>query len=390
MMHVRPRLVALIVGLLAVGFVGVLGWPLWDGGMRSTGTSGEAATLDELVETWGAVPAIPGVILHIQKGDETLYAGAAGHLTRKNTGKIAPDTPFHTASVGKLFTSVTVLRLHEQGVLDIDKSAAHYLGSEVMQGLVDIDGVDSGDAITLRHLLSHRSGIGDPEDDLRFQLGLMLAPGKKKSPHDLLHYARRTTPAGKPGGRFSYSSPGFWLLGLVIETVTEEPFHVVVRREVFDRLGMSATLEANQEWGRTAPYLHHYFGGVDLSLFDPSLEFADGGFLTTGPDLAKFGLAMARGELFDKPDTHALYFAVPEATEDPTYYFALGPRVGLREGEPKFYLHTGHWAVWFIVFPQEEVVITATLAQSNADLMTFSKAVRRLASSELGALPKPR
>ena len=84
-----------------------------------------------------------------------------------------------------------------------------------------------------------------------------------------------------------------------------------------------------------------------------------------------------------------LYFSMPEATEDPTFYFALGPRVGLPEGEPEYYEHTGHWAVWFIVFPEEEVVISATLAQSNADFMTFSKAVRRLVSSELGALPNP-
>ena len=357
--------------------------------MRSTTVSGEAASLDELLESWAAAPAIPGVILHIQKGDEILYAKAAGYLTRKNRDKISPDTQFHTASVGKLFTSVTVMRLHEQGLLDINKPAAHYLGDELMRGLVDIDGVDYGEAITLRHLLSHRSGLGDPENDLRYQLTLMLAPGKKKSPYELLNHARRAIPVGRPGERFSYSSAGFWLLGLVIEAVTEEQYHVVVRREVFDRLGMNNTLEANHEWDRTQPSLHHYYGGTDLSLFDPSLEFADGGFLTTGSDLSKFGLAMARSRLFEEPETHALYFSMPEATEDPTFYFALGPRVGLPVGGPEYYEHTGHWAVWFIVFPEKEVVIAATLAQSNADFMTFSKAVRRLVSSELGALPIP-
>ena len=80
---------------------------------------------------------------------------------------------------------------------------------------------------------------------------------------------------------------------------------------------------------------------------------------------------------------------MPEASEDATFYFALGPRVGQREGEPKFFEHTGHWAVWLRVYPEEQVVIVATLAQSNSNFMTFSKAVRRLVSSELEALPNP-
>ena len=292
--------------------------------------------------------------------------------------------------MGKLFTSATVLRLHEQGLLDIDKTAAHYLGEELMQGLVDIDGVDYGGGITLRHLLSHRGGLGDPENALSYRLGLMLSPQKQKSPYDLLDHARQATPAGLPGERYAYSSAGFWLLGLVIEAVTKEQYHLVVRREVFDRLDMNSTLEANQEWDRTQPYLHHYFGCTDLSLFDPSLEFADGGFLSTGPDLSKFGIAMAWGQLFDKSKTHTLYFSMPEASEDSTFYFTLGPRVGQREEEPKFFEHTGHWAVWLRVYPEEEVIIVATLAQSNANFTTFSKALRRLVSSALDALPNLR
>jgi hypothetical protein len=81
---------------------------------------------------------------------------------------------------------------------------------------------------------------------------------------------------------------------------------------------------------------------------------------------------------------------MPEAIEDPTFYFALGPRVGLPDGELNFCEHTDHYAVWLIIFPAEEVVIVATLTQSNADFMTFSRTVRRLVSSELGALPNPR
>lgn len=379
------RRVILFAGTLVLLATLAIGWLSFEGA-RTFAFEGEASNLDALVEGWTSLPSVPGTILHITGGDTALYSKAAGFRSKKGRAPLTPETPFHTASVGKLFTAVTVLRLHERGVLDIDRPAADYLGPRRMSGLVVIDGIDFGDKITLRHLLSHRSGIGNTDDDIFYHLSILLQPQKRKTPDDLLAFARRAKPAGPPGEQFSYASPGFWLLGLVIEAATNEPYHKVVRREVFDRLGMSQTVEANFEWDRKTPWLHHYFGRIDLSVYDPSVEFADGGFQTTASDLVTFSLALARGELFEETATQALFLTCPEETENPRSCFGLGPGIERPESGPLLYRHGGHWGVRLVIYPEDEVVAVMTLAQTNVRASHFWMQARALVQKELGVL----
>ena len=86
--------------------------------------NGSAETLDAHIEGWASEGPIPGVLLHIQQGETVHYSNAAGALSKNGQTPLMPMMPFHTASVGKLFTAGTVLRLHERGILNIDEAAA--------------------------------------------------------------------------------------------------------------------------------------------------------------------------------------------------------------------------------------------------------------------------
>lgn len=213
---------------------------------------------------------------------------------------------------------------------------------------------------------------------LPFNLSILTRPNRVWAPQDLIEQARRVPSAGRPGEQTQYSSPGYFLLGLVIEAVTGQPYHQVVRREVFAPLGMDATFESTYEWRGEVQTLHHYAGWIDLTDHNPSFEFADGGFVTTAQDLARFGIAMARGALFENPQTMHLLLSPPDGADPTRHYRALGPRVDFTETGTRLIFHNGSWGVRFIVSPDADAVAVIALGQTGARTKMFWDAARAL------------
>ncbi len=283
-----------------------------------------------------------------------------------------------------MFTAVTVLRLHEEGLLDIDEQIASYLGDTTLHGLVVVQGRDYWKQITVRHLLSHRSGIGDTDNDLWFGLSIALQPQKVWTVEELLNNARRVGAVNKPGKAVSYASAGYYLLGILIERVTNEPYHQVVRREVFDRLLMNSTFETNTEWQHQVPSLQHYANTTNLSMHDPSFEFADGGFVTTVGDLVRFGRALLNRELFASEMTHE-EFINPQLLPDGTpSRYALGPSSENTEAGNKIIYHGGAWGVLFAIDTTNEAVLITSLAQTRVNLRTFYSNIKSILQEQNG------
>lgn len=339
---------------------------------------GPAESPDAVLAGWASLPEVPGVVLRVEGPGGAVYAGAAGTLERGGGEPVTPDTPFHVASVGKMFTAVTVLRLAERGAIDLDRPVAEVLGDALLAGLVVIDGVDRGARITPRHLLTHRAGLGNTDDDLGFQARLLLRPGRRWTPGELLDRARGLEPAGIPGERSAYASPGYFLLGLLIEKVAGRPYHDVVRAEVFEPLGMERTWESTHEWAGQDAVLHHHAGRFDLARHDPSFEFADGGFVSTAADLTRFGRALLAGEAFDRPETLDVLLSPWPGEEPVGFYQAHGPTVYRPEAGPTQVFHSGYWGVYLVLLPDDGRVAALTLAQSNASGWTFWEQVRPL------------
>jgi D-alanyl-D-alanine carboxypeptidase len=119
------------------------------------------STLDRLVARGRAVHAVAGVAT-LDGHDR--WQGAAGRARPDGT-RMTPTTPFFVASVTKLHITATVLLLAEERRLDLDTPVTHYLPTEVTAGLHHRRGVDRTADITLRHLLSHTSGLPDFLED---------------------------------------------------------------------------------------------------------------------------------------------------------------------------------------------------------------------------------
>ncbi len=360
--------------LAAVGLVAMAYWST----VRSVSWQGPVASIDQVLQGWASIDGVPGALLHVEVAGQAVVREAAGWMSNDGQRPLQPDARFHIASIGKLFAAATVLRLSERGLLDLDDPVVEWLGEDRLSGLVVVDGVDHGDRITARQLLTHRAGLGNTDDHIAFQARVLLDANRRWRVAELLDVARRVRPAGRPGERTAYASSGYWLLGLLVEAVAGQPYHEVVRREVIDRLGLVDTFEASQEWSGEEATMHHHVGWFDLTDHHPSFEFADGGFVSSAPNLARFGRAVVEGRLFDRPDTLDVFLSPAPGEARDSLFQAHGPLVVSDDDRPTTVLHQGFWGTALIIEPEIERVSVIALGQANASTWQFWRQVRDL------------
>jgi CubicO group peptidase (beta-lactamase class C family) len=163
----------------------------------------------------------PGIAIGITHRERILHAGFYG-LADREVGKLVnPETLFQIGSISKSFTSIVLLQLQEQGLLDINDPVTKYLPWFEVQSEYE--------PITLRHLMSHTAGIITGSDD---------TPAAFTEVWNLRH-TRATTP---PGEMFHYSNSGYKVLGLVLEAILVKDISTILREQIFGSLGMSASL----------------------------------------------------------------------------------------------------------------------------------------------------
>jgi len=170
----------------------------------------------------------PGLQYTAVDETSTLFAYANGFADLAGHRQMRPSTTLMAYSMSKTFTAAAVLQLVESGGLRLDDPVSRYL-----------DWQPYGSVITVRHLLTHTSGVPNP-----IPLRWVHAPAAHASFDergallDVLGRHRRLDFA--PGARFRYSNIGYWLLGGVIERASAEPFVDYMERCVLRRLDIPA------------------------------------------------------------------------------------------------------------------------------------------------------
>jgi len=244
---------------------------------------------------------IPGVqILYKPEGNAQDFSWVSGSYD-------SLDDPFHTASVGKVFTAVLIGRKVEEGALDWDSSIDDYLDSKWLDGLFFLDGKDYSGEVQIKHLLSHTSGVADYFEDpvtegADMAEWVLSERDKVWTPEELLRFSsKKQIPVGKPGEVFHYSDTGYILLGILAQELYGKPFYQILEDELFAPLKMDQTSmlffpsRKNQDIGPTFLY------GVDVSQFKSiSMDWAGGGVRTTVNDMARFAQAMMDYQVLTK------------------------------------------------------------------------------------------
>ncbi len=194
--------------------------------------------------------ALAGLSAAIAGPDGLLYTFNAGFIDAAHSRRPDPDTVFGVGSLSKSFTALSLALLHAEGRLHIDDPAARYVPGFRFPGMAP-------DAITLRHLCTHTSGLppmellewssamnspgrSDPETlALRAQ-----SPGRFSSMEDLLDYIARCPypPTGQPGETMSYSNEGYAVLSSAVDAAAGMPLEDFLQERVFAPLGLSRTI----------------------------------------------------------------------------------------------------------------------------------------------------
>ena len=181
------------------------------------------ASLNAWIEDNGA----PGTAVSVLLPDGSQVNAAAGSRDRNGTPASVNDY-WRIASISKPITSAIVLKLVEQGAIEIDEPVMTYLGAEWAQGYV-LDGIDYAPLITIRQILNHSDGFDEYAWDIAFYLSASSRLAVPYIPQEIVDWGFGRGPLFIPGTEYSYNTVGHVIAGLVIEAVTGKQAHELLR-----------------------------------------------------------------------------------------------------------------------------------------------------------------
>jgi CubicO group peptidase (beta-lactamase class C family) len=229
---------------------------------------------------WGAAHAAHGIIA-VARGGDVVFSRAYGMAA-------SLDTRFAIGSVTKPLTAACVLRLADQGKLSLD--------DRVRKWLPELSMADA-DRLTLRHLVTHTSGIKSYTDDPV----LMRDRTKPRTPNDVVARLRASPLAFPPGAQFAYSNSNYYLLGLVVERATGEPYEAALGHQVLSPAQMTrTTMTGPREDDADGFTVDADERLVPVKAPHPGLTFAASGLRSTARDLLQLDRALAGDLLSDR------------------------------------------------------------------------------------------
>jgi D-alanyl-D-alanine carboxypeptidase len=351
---------------------------------------GLQALLDAAVRDHDNLPAIALAVDAPRLG--LTWEGAAGVADPASGEPMTPGRPVLVASNTKTFVAAAVLRLWEQGRLELDDPIADHLPAELVDMLRG-DGYDP-QAITLRHLLTHTSGLFDHTESPHYLERIVADPLHRWARVEQVAAAMAWgDPLGAPGDVYCYCDTGYVLLGEVVERAAGMPLPAAVRELVgFERLGLRSTW-----WELLEPRpagvperAHQLDGDFDSFAIDPSIDlYGGGGLVATMGDLARFMRGLFTGQVFAKRATlDTMLTTIAGARPGPG---GEGPkttpgiyRMGVFVVEEQgltLYRHTGYWGTVASYSPELDVALAAAVTQRDgkALLGELERAVLALA-----------
>lgn len=271
-----------------------------------------AERIDALVSTYHEYGLFNGAVLVAEDG-VPIYESGFGEAVMEWDVPNTPDTKFRIGSVTKQFTAALVLQLVEEGRIDLDAPVTAYLSEYP---------ATRGDAITIHHLLTHTSGIpsytGFPD----------MEEWKRDAfdPDSFIVTFWDRDLEFEPGSRWAYSNSGYYLLGVVLERVTGEPYDRLLRERILEPLGLDDTgYDHYPEVIERMAIGYERVGGEyeNADYLDTSLPYAAGMMYSTVRDLLKWDRALYGAGPFRDARTKELYFA-PHADVEEGAKYAYG------------------------------------------------------------------
>jgi D-alanyl-D-alanine carboxypeptidase len=261
-----------------------------------------AARLDRAIEARLAQMGAPGAIVSLSIPGEIDYVKTFGAGDTATGVPMLVDNHHRIGSVTKTFTGTAILQLVEQGRIRLSDPISRY-----------VEGVPSGDVITLDLLGRMRSGLIDYTESGDFIERLYRESPKGPdafavTPRELVESAFAQPLKFTPGSRYEYSNTNTVLLGMVVEKVSGVPLGQYLQDNIFGPVGLSQTSYPGNGW-LPGPYAHGYNRApndaiVDTTLWNPSWADAAGKIVSNVHDMRTWTKVLGSGALL-QPDTQA-------------------------------------------------------------------------------------
>ncbi len=232
----------------------------------------------------------PGASIIVSKKEDILYRGAIGLADLELGLKLSPDMKFYIGSNTKQFTAVSILILAQKGELSLSDNLCKYFPNFS----------DNCEEITIHHLLNHTSGIYDYTSDGATFIG---GVGQDMTKDQMLARIKNGQKNAHPGDEFSYNNSAYYLLGLIIEKITNVSYAEFLSRNIFEPLGM-----ADSQYGDYYSIIKKRAKGYDqkgqlftnASYWDLNQVYSAGGITSTIEDLLKWRIALNELQILNK------------------------------------------------------------------------------------------
>jgi CubicO group peptidase (beta-lactamase class C family) len=319
---------------------------------------GWADAIDDYVQNQMREQRIPGLSLAVVQNDRLVKAKGYGLANIELNVPVAPESVFQSGSVGKQFTAAAVMLLVEAGKINLDDKISRSLPGtpSAWQG------------ITIRHLLTHTSGIKDYEEGTAMAIDFR----RDYTDEELVARAAAMSLDFAPGEKWKYSNTGYVLLGIIIKNASGQFYGDLLSERVFKPLGMQATrviTEADIVPGRAAGYRLENDALKNQAYVSPSLNrTADGSLYLTVLDMVKWDAALGTEKLLKKSSFDAIWTPVT-LNDGKTYPYGFGWALGSVAGR-RLIEHAGQWQgftahIARYVDDKLTIVVLANLAEAN-------------------------
>lgn len=307
---------------------------------------------------------IPALSIAVATADGPVWSSAWGFADLENFVPAKKETTFRLGSISKPVTSVSALKLVEEGKIELDAEVQRYVPSFPRKAW----------PVTVRQLLSHQAGIrhykGDEASSARHYWNLGEALGVFAA-DPVLH---------EPGTKYLYSTYGFNLAGAAIEGAAGMPYAEYVRRAVFEPLGIT-TMRADDIFAvvpnRARGYRKRADGSLEnCSLMDASNKVPGGGWLASTEDLVKFGRGLLDGRLLG-PRSIELMWTANKLKDGSSTGYGLGWGIEHHDGQP-LAVHQGGQAgcsTYLLLSPARKLVIVVLTNLEGADVKALAQGI---------------
>lgn len=325
-----------------------------------------------------ANPQSIGIIAHIESPKNGIsWSGSTGYSNKDTKAKLLPDEPALIASSIKTYVSSAILRLQEEGKLNIEDPIGKHLTEKTIE-LFQNDGY-AFDKVKIKHLLSHTSGIADYVNDDYLEFINNNQKHRWTRDEQLQLAVNVGNPLGKPQEIFKYADVNFLLATEIIEQKTKKPFYTSIRELLkYDDLGLTNTwFPTLEEKPKQAKELVHQYWkeenwgerklSFDWDSYDHDISwdlYGGGGIATSMKELAQFSYNLFNGRIIqDKEILNLIKTNVTTTNGIPKTY-----RLGVADATVKGLQSLGHGGFWgTIVFyiPKLDASLSVCVLERN-------------------------